>query len=150
MIQRYEALTSYLLLPAVVGGGGTALRDFVSDAVGNATQDANYKGLYLPFYTVGTGAGETLAPARYQGTGALMFHKHMQASCQASVKSRSVHLSTASMQVMLKADADSLKLPMLAGQQAFLNNTYVYSIGDFPLSEKDYKTAFRSVKLPHL
>ncbi|CAK0787101.1 hypothetical protein CVIRNUC_010317 [Coccomyxa viridis] len=71
----------------VVGGGGTALRDFVSDAVGNATQDANYKGLYLPFYTVGTGAG----------------------------------------------------------QQAFLNNTYVYSIGDFPLSEKDYKTAFRPI-----
>ena len=83
-------------------------------------------------------------------TGALMFHKHMQASCQAFVTSRSVDLSTASMQVMGEADADSFKLPMLAGQQAFLNNTYVYSIGDFPLSEKDYKTAFRSVKLPHL
>ena len=45
---------------AVIGGGGTALRDFVSDAVGNATQDANYKGFYLPFYTVGTGAGVLL------------------------------------------------------------------------------------------
>ena len=43
-----------------------------------------------------------------------------------------------------------MMLPMLAGQQAFLNNTYVYSIGDFPLSEKDYRTAFRSAKLPHL
>ena len=32
---------------------------------------------------------------------------------------------------------------MIAGQQAFLNNTYVYSIGDFPLSLKDYKSAFR-------
>ena len=83
MSQRYEALTSYLLLHAVVGGGGTALRDFVSDAVGNATQDANYKGLYLPFYTVGTGAGD--APASHPGTGALMFHKHMQAGYQASV-----------------------------------------------------------------
>ncbi|CAL5229312.1 g12616 [Coccomyxa viridis] len=72
---------------SVIGGGGTALRDFVSDAVGNATQDANYKGLYLPFYTVGTGVG----------------------------------------------------------QQAFLNSTYVYSIGDFPLSLKDYKSAFRPI-----
>ena len=33
----------------------------MSDAVGNATQDANYKGLYLPFYTVGTGVGEELS-----------------------------------------------------------------------------------------
>ena len=49
--------------PTVIGGGGTALRDFVSDAVGNATQDANYKGLYLPFYTVGTGVGEDYIPA---------------------------------------------------------------------------------------
>lgn len=49
------------LWPAVIGGGGTALRDFVSDAVGNATQDANYKGLYLPFYTVGTGVGRILS-----------------------------------------------------------------------------------------
>ncbi|BDA50526.1 probable phosphate-binding protein PstS 2 [Coccomyxa sp. Obi] len=71
----------------IVGGGGTALRDFVSDAVGNATQDANYKGLYLPFYTVGTGAG----------------------------------------------------------QQGFLNNTYQYAIGDFPLSKKDYDSAQRPI-----
>ena len=50
----------------MVGGGGTALRDFVSDAVGNATQDANYKGFYLPFYTVGTGAGASwLAHVRH-------------------------------------------------------------------------------------
>ena len=48
----------------VIGGGGTALRDFVSDAVGNATQDANYKGLYLPFYTVGTGVGEIFTLAQ--------------------------------------------------------------------------------------
>lgn len=32
---------------------------------------------------------------------------------------------------------------MPAGQQLFLNNTYTYSIGDFPLSTKDFKTAFR-------
>ena len=32
---------------------------------------------------------------------------------------------------------------VIAGQQAFLNNTYVYAVGDFPLSVKDYKSAFR-------
>ncbi|KAK9787885.1 hypothetical protein WJX73_010055 [Symbiochloris irregularis] len=41
----------------LTGGGSTALKKFVSDAVGNATQDANYKGVSLPFYTVGSGQG---------------------------------------------------------------------------------------------
>lgn len=50
--------SDHVFCVTVLGGGGTALRDFVSDAVGNATQDANYKGLYLPFYTVGTGVGQ--------------------------------------------------------------------------------------------
>ncbi|EIE20592.1 periplasmic binding protein-like II [Coccomyxa subellipsoidea C-169] len=58
----------------IVGGGGTALRDFVSDAVGNATQDSNYK-----------------------------------------------------------------------GQQSFLNNTFQYAIGDFPLSKKDFEAAQRPI-----
>jgi hypothetical protein len=35
-------------------------------------------------------------------------------------------------------------LPLLAaGQQAFINYTYSYSIGDFPISLKDYKLAYR-------
>ncbi|KAK9917387.1 hypothetical protein WJX75_003825 [Coccomyxa subellipsoidea] len=83
IVQAVDKDKSY----TIIGGGGTALRDFVSDAVGNATQDANYKGLYLPFYTVGTGAG----------------------------------------------------------QQSFLNNTFQYAIGDFPLSKKDFESAERPI-----
>lgn len=70
------------------GSGSSALRDYVSDGVGNATQvhhcvlhslpllmvtraepqcrkpffmqDSNLGGLYLPFYTEGTGVGASL------------------------------------------------------------------------------------------
>lgn len=42
----------------VDGSGSSALRDYVSDGVGNATQDSNLGGLYLPFYTEGTGVGQ--------------------------------------------------------------------------------------------
>ena len=42
----------------MVGGGSTALRKFVTDSVNNATQDANYKGVLLPFYTVGSSQGK--------------------------------------------------------------------------------------------
>ena len=86
MSRRYEALTLYLVLHAVIGGGGTALRDFVSDAVGNATQDANYKGLYLPFYTVGTGVGKipgTCKASRHMG---IEVSLTMQVGCQTFVE----------------------------------------------------------------
>jgi hypothetical protein len=101
---------------AVIGGGGTALRDFISDAVGNATQDANYKGFYLPFYTVGTGAG-----AR---TAAMHASSHCLAAC---FPTRGSH-----------------RYPLhAAGQQYFLNNTFQYAVGDFPLGKRDFEAAFR-------
>ena len=37
---------------------------------------------------------------------------------------------------------------VVAGQQMFINNTFQYAIGDFPLSKKDYEAAFRHVSLP--
>ena len=45
---------------AVVAGGSNALRKFVTDGVNNATQDANYKGVSVPFYTVGSQQGQRL------------------------------------------------------------------------------------------
>lgn len=106
---------------AVVGGGGTALRDFVSDAVGNATQDANYKGLYLPFYTVGTGEQIAL------------------------IGILSIHTSyiTLLMQSWPYCMLQPFSVMTGAGQQSFLNNTFQYAIGDFPLSAKDYASAER-------
>lgn len=50
---RAECEDSYL----VTGGGSTALKKFVTDSVNNSTQDANYKGVSLPFYTVGSSQG---------------------------------------------------------------------------------------------
>ncbi|KAK9818681.1 hypothetical protein WJX74_005373 [Apatococcus lobatus] len=43
---------------AVVGGGSTALQNYVAAICDNATQDSNYAGLYLPYYAVGVSTGQ--------------------------------------------------------------------------------------------
>ena len=75
----------------------------------NATQDANLKGITLPFYTVGSGDGRWL-----------YWHLPRQISWR---------------------QPGLTLLDGWPGQKGFVNNTYDYTISDYPLSSSLYKTA---------